>query len=68
MAKNNFESQAIEKLLAVKSVLPKMSRKYWKCDPDEHVEGETFIRMTNLLQVRPLKKNSSKQGKFSRKW
>ena len=51
MAKNNFESQAIEKLLAVKSVLPKMSRKYWKCDPDEHVEGETFIRMTNLLQV-----------------
>ena len=53
MAKNNFESQAIEKLLAVKSVLPKMSRKYWKCDPDEHIEGETFIRMTNLLQVRP---------------
>ena len=51
MARQKFESQATEKLLAVKSILPRMSRKYWKCDPDQHVEGETFVRLTHLLQV-----------------
>ena len=52
MARQKFESQATEKLLAVKSILPRMSRKYWKCDPDQHVEGETFVRLTHLLQVK----------------
>ena len=51
MARQKFESQATEKLLAVKSILPRMSRKYWKCDPDQHAEGETFVRLTHLLQV-----------------
>ena len=27
-----------------------MSQIYWKCDPDEHVEGQTYVRVTNLLQ------------------
>ena len=52
MARQKFESQATEKLLAVKSILPRMSRKYWKCDPDQHAEGETFVRLTHLLQVK----------------
>ena len=51
LARQTFESQATEKLMAVKAILPKMSRNFWRCDPDEHVEGQTFVRMTNLLQV-----------------
>ena len=62
MARQKFESQATEKLLAVKSILPRMSRKYWKCDPDQHVEGETFVRLTHLLQVRYLKKTLYNQS------
>ena len=51
LAKSRFESQAVEKLIAVKAILPHMSRVYWKCDPDEAIEGQTYVRVTNLLQV-----------------
>lgn len=51
LSRQKFETQATEKLLAVKQILPKMSQEFWKCDPDQHIEGETFVRLTNLLQV-----------------
>ena len=51
LAKQKFESQATEKLQALQEILPFMSRSYWKCDPDQHEEGETFVRVTKLLQV-----------------
>jgi len=50
LARRKFETQANEKLIALKAILPKMSKIYWKCDPDEHVEGQTYVRVTNLLQ------------------
>jgi hypothetical protein len=50
MARKSFESQATEKLLAVKAILPHMSRNYWICDPKVHKDGQTFVRITNLLQ------------------
>merc|ERR1719203_1567736 len=50
LARRKFETQANEKLIAVKAILPKMSRTFWKCDPDEHKEGQTYVRVTNLLQ------------------
>lgn len=51
LARKSFESQATEKLLAVKKILPELSREYWKCDPlTRQIEDETYVRMTNLLQ------------------
>ena len=39
LARRKFETQANEKLIAVKAILPKMSRTFWKCDP-----GPIFYR------------------------
>ena len=50
MAKQNFESQAVEKLMAVKSILPNMDRMLWKCDPNVQNERLTFEKLT-MLQV-----------------
>ena len=50
LARQSFESQATEKVLALKAILPQVSRTYWRCDPDVPSEGETYIRLTNLLQ------------------
>ena len=50
MAKQNFESQAVEKLMAVKSILPNMDRMLWKCDPNVPNERLTFEKLT-MLQV-----------------
>jgi hypothetical protein len=54
LARRTFESQAMDKLLSMKKVLPKMSRDFWRCDADIQVEGDTYVRLTNLLQVRSL--------------
>ena len=51
LARRSFETQAAEKLLAVKSILPNLSREYWRCDPVRHREGSTYVKMTQLLQV-----------------
>ena len=50
LARKNFESQATAKLLAVKGVLPNMSRVYWRCDPDNYQENVNYVRVTELLQ------------------
>ena len=52
LARRSFESQATDKLLAVKGILPNMSRDFWRCDPKTNVEGATYVRVTELLQVR----------------
>lgn len=51
LARKSFEAQATDKLLAVKGILPKMDREYFRCDAENQVEGETYIRLTRLLQV-----------------
>ena len=50
MARRNFEAQATEKLLAVKSILPHMDKKLWKCDPTVQNEHLTYEKLT-MLQV-----------------
>ena len=50
MARKNFEAQATEKLLAVKSILPHMDKKLWKCDPTVQNEHLTYEKLT-MLQV-----------------
>lgn len=52
LARKSFETQATEKLLSVKGILPNMAREYHRCDPKRQVEGKTYVRMTQLLQVR----------------
>jgi len=52
LARRSFEGQATDKLWAVKNVLPKMSQDYWRCDAERQREGQTYVRITNLLQVR----------------
>jgi len=49
-AKEKFESQATEKMRSIEMVLPRMSRIFYKCDPAQHKEGETFYQITKLLQ------------------
>ncbi|XP_037773340.1 uncharacterized protein LOC119569097, partial [Penaeus monodon] len=39
-------------LMEAKEVLELQSRDYMRCDPREHVEGETYVQFTELLQVR----------------
>jgi hypothetical protein len=51
LARTTFETRVMQKLLEVKEILPQMSKEFRRCDPRNHVEGKTFIRMTNLLQV-----------------
>ena len=34
----------------MKGVLPNMNREYWRCDPKQHQEGKTYVKMTELLQ------------------
>ena len=57
LARRSFESQATDKLLAVKGVLPNMSRDFWRCDPKQQVEGATYVRVTELLQVQKTSNN-----------
>jgi hypothetical protein len=51
LARRAFETRLKQKILEVKEILPLLSREFRQCDPVTHIEGETFIRMTNLLQV-----------------
>merc|ERR1719495_1849225 len=49
-AKKNFEDEATEKLMAVKTVLPQLERLYRRCDPVKHVEGQTFLQVKGFMQ------------------
>ena len=51
-AKEKFELQATEKMNSIKLVLPTMSREIVRCDPTEHKQGETYLEITKLLQVK----------------
>ena len=51
MARRNFEAQATEKLLAVKSILPHMDQMLWRCDPNVQNEHLTYEKLT-MLQVK----------------
>lgn len=37
-------------MMEAKEVLQLQSREYMRCDPREHVEGETYVQFTELLQ------------------
>ena len=35
-----------------KGVLEEVPREFFRCDPRKHEEGETYVQLTELLQVR----------------
>lgn len=41
-------------LKEAKAVLLQESREFYRCDPEEHLEGETYVQLTELLQVNKL--------------
>ena len=50
-AKRRFAVESQEKMKDMTSVLDQMSVEYRKCEPDQHVAGETYLEVTKLLQV-----------------
>lgn len=48
--KEKIETQTKEKIEEVKRAMSQASRALWKCDPQAHVENETFVQLTELLQ------------------
>ena len=72
-SQNNFALELIKKLDAVNQILSGMPRKFWKCDPSRHIEGETYLALKGFLQVQFFlcqqeyrrKAKIKKQGKLS---
>nr|CAD7587095.1 unnamed protein product [Timema genevievae] len=50
MMRDQYQERTIQKIAAVKSAMIGASRELWRCDPKHHVEGETFVELTQLLQ------------------
>ena len=38
-------------LQEAQKVMDSTSRDFYKCDPQEHIDGVTFTQLTNFLQV-----------------
>lgn len=49
-AKSKFSTEAEEKLKKVEEILPSLSRRFRRCDPPSHVEGQTFLQVKGFLQ------------------
>ncbi|VVC42301.1 Protein of unknown function DUF4803 [Cinara cedri] len=45
-----FKKKITEQLLAAQNVIVTASNMYWKCDPEKHIKGKTYLEVTQLLQ------------------
>lgn len=45
-----FDQKIVESLKVAYEVFDKSDRTLWRCDPDKHEEGKTFLQITRLLQ------------------
>ena len=50
LMQERYKERTQEKVLAVKEVMSDADRDMWRCDPRQHVEGETYVEVTQLLQ------------------
>lgn len=48
--RKNFERRATKSQELMQKVLERSDRMLWRCDPNTHKEGETFLQVTRLLQ------------------
>jgi hypothetical protein len=44
-----FERDINDVIVATKKYMVKASTEMWRCDPDHHVRGETYVEITNFL-------------------
>ncbi|XP_055305104.1 uncharacterized protein LOC129569900 isoform X2 [Sitodiplosis mosellana] len=50
LMRERFEDRVQRTQLLMRKVMERASRSVWRCDPRHHIEGETFITVTRLLQ------------------
>ncbi|XP_067003100.1 uncharacterized protein orion [Anabrus simplex] len=50
LMRDTYEEQTQQKVAAVSRAMKGASRQLWQCDPRVHVEGQTYVQLTKLLQ------------------
>lgn len=48
--RKRFEERVEKTQLVMRKVMERADRSVWRCDPRHHIEGETYITVTRLLQ------------------
>lgn len=48
--RKRFEERVQKTQLVMRKVMERADRSMWRCDPRHHIEGETYITVTRLLQ------------------
>lgn len=49
--RERYMERMMKQVKSIKEALTLADQSYWRCDPQHHVEGETYIQLTRLLQV-----------------
>lgn len=52
--KDLYLSRLSKQAEVAKDAMSEVSQALWRCDPREHVEDETYTKLTHFLQVRSL--------------
>lgn len=50
LLRQRFEDRVEKTQKVMRKVMERADRSVWRCDPRHHIEGETFITVTRLLQ------------------
>ncbi|XP_065350654.1 uncharacterized protein LOC135946372 [Cloeon dipterum] len=50
LLRETTEQRSTEKVAATIAAMKSSGRQVWRCDPEKHVENETFVQLTELLQ------------------
>ncbi|CAB3388592.1 Hypothetical predicted protein [Cloeon dipterum] len=50
LLRETTEQRSTEKVAATIAAMKTAGRQVWRCDPEKHVENETFVQLTELLQ------------------
>uniref|UniRef100_A0A1B6KBP6 Uncharacterized protein n=1 Tax=Graphocephala atropunctata TaxID=36148 RepID=A0A1B6KBP6_9HEMI len=50
LMRERYLDRMAEQAVSLKEALNKADAAYWRCDPKHHVEGETYVQLTRLLQ------------------
>lgn len=48
--RKRFNERTIKTQDTLRKVMERADKTVWRCDPNHHVEGETFLQLTRLLQ------------------
>uniref|UniRef100_A0A1B6C7S2 Uncharacterized protein n=1 Tax=Clastoptera arizonana TaxID=38151 RepID=A0A1B6C7S2_9HEMI len=50
LMRERYMERMTNQVKSIKEALKLADQSYWKCDPKKHVEGETYVQLTRLLQ------------------